>query len=642
MTKQYFVFLFSIFSSILTFAQPPVIQSIIPASAAAGEQVIIKGIRFSNSADSNLVYFGGTRAIVNSATDTVIMLTVPLGSFYQPVTVKVDTFIAHSKQPFTTRYSSNLQLRSNSYGDPQNLAACRYPCFGDFNNDGRADLAGIVNGNRIFVYKNGDSAGHAVMRFAAQYATTSQPVQMITADFNADGRLDIALAGTGSASVSIYINTSSIDTIRFANPFYYILGGDNYPYTLGANDIDGDGKTDLVISYEQQGTCFSIARNTGTGGTVSFAARVNFAFGTVPGGSGNVGADNKIYIADIDGDGKPDVTSLSRFFPPFLVYRNTSTPGTASFAAKVSITSNRDNTIGNGFFDMKLADIDGDNRPEIIYASSDSSLLSVYKNNSTPGSIAFSSKINFSGPYTPVYVAVNDLNGDGKTDIALLTAWDSLYVFENNGPQGGISFLPQRSFAGSYPSQDMSLADIDADGKTDVIVSGTDVNNNNSNRTAILKNVIDETAPLALCPVTDSIVLEPGISGSQYQWQVDTGNGFVNLVDDSNHTGVTAPLLILNNPPTAWTGYQYRCVVDGTNGAAQYLRFTAYFTGGFNNAWENPLNWKCGQLPDENCNVVINNGVVITLNSHRQVRSITVKPGASLVVSFGMSLTLTP
>mgnify|MGYP001469416646 CR=1 FL=1 len=123
MTKQYFVFLFSIFSSILTFAQPPVIQSIIPASAAAGEQVIIKGIRFSNSADSNLVYFGGTRAIVNSATDTVIMVTVPLGSFYQPVTVKVDTFIAHSKQPFTTRYSSNLQLRSNSYGAPQNLAA---------------------------------------------------------------------------------------------------------------------------------------------------------------------------------------------------------------------------------------------------------------------------------------------------------------------------------------------------------------------------------------------------------------------------------------------------------------------------------------------------------------------------------------
>lgn len=641
MIKKHVLFFAFILLKVITNAQPPLIYSFAPVSAQAGESIIIKGTSFSTVADSNRVYFGGVRATVNSATDTALTVTVPAGSFYKPITVQVDTFTAYSQQPFVTSYGSRLRLRNNSFAEPRPLAACRYPCFSDFNNDGRVDMAGIVNSNRIFVFKNTDSAGQAKMSFSAQYQTTTAPVQMITADFNTDGKPDIALASTGSASVSIYINTSNMDTVRFANPVYYLLSGDNYPYTLDANDIDGDGKTDLVIGYLQQGTCFSVARNTSSGGIVRFATRVNFAFGTVPGGSGNVGSDNKILVSDIDGDGKPDVTSLSRFFPPFLIYRNTSTPGTVSFAAKVSITSNRNSTIGNGFFDMKLADIDGDNKPEIIYASSDSLLLSVYKNNSSPGIISFSSKLNFTGPYTPVYVAVNDLNGDGKTDVAVLTAWDSLYVFENNSLQGAVSFLPQRPYLGSYPSQDISLADLDADGKADIIASGTNVNNSNRNLTSILKNVIDETAPLSLCPVTDSIVLEPGITGTTYQWQVDTGNGYTDLVNDSNHNGAASDLLVLHNPPSSWTGYQYRCVVDGTNGAAQVLRFTAYWTGGgFNNAWENPLNWKCGQLPDEHCDVVVNAGVLI-LNSNRQVRSITVKPGAICTISFGTVLTVT-
>lgn len=638
--KHRYLLLVFVFWNMLSNAQPPVISSFSPGRAAAGQQVSISGTGFSSVTDSNIVYFGGVRATVNSAANTELLVTVPAGSFYKPLTVKVDTLTAFSKQPFITSYGSNLQLRSNSFNNARTIAAARYPCFGDFDADGRVDMAAILNNNRIAVYKNTDSAGYAVFQLTAQYNSTAGPIQLITADFNADGRLDIALAGSGSASVSLYANTSTTGSISFASPVYYLLSGDNYPYTLDANDMDGDGKTDLIISYAHQGTCFSVARNTGTGGNISFAARVNFAFGTVPGGSGNVGDANKIYVADIDGDGKPDVTSLSRFFPPFLIYRNTSTPGAVSFAAKVSITSNRDNTVGNGYFDMKLADIDGDNKPEIIYASSDSILLSVYKNNSTPGSIVYSSKINFTGPYTPVYLAVNDLNGDGKTDVALLTAWDSLYVFENNSQPGNLSFLPQRAFNGSYPCQEITMADLDADGKTDMIVSGTDVNNNNSNKTALLKNILDETAPLALCPVTDSVVLEPGIAGSSYQWQLDTGNGFINLVNDSNHSGTTSPLLVLSNPPSAWTGYQYRCVVDGTNGAAQMLRFTAYWTGSFSNQWENPLNWKCGQLPDENCDVVVNYGV-LTLNSNRQVRSITVKPGAMFIIGFGRSLIVT-
>jgi hypothetical protein len=638
MRKLYFIILFAgLF--IVVDAQPPVINSLTPSIAPAGAQITIKGNRFSPLADNNKVYFGTVKATVSNSTDTTITVTVPAGSAYMPVTVTIDTFTAFSRQPFITSYSNNLQLRINSIGEPRVIAGARYPCYGDFDNDGRVDIAAINNNNQVSLYKNTDSTGYASFKLSATYAAATGPIQMISADFNADGKLDIALATSGSASVSLYKNTSTTGNISFANQVYYLLSGDNYPYTLSANDIDGDGKTDLIISYAHQGTCFSVARNTSSGGNISFANRVNFAFGTVPGGSGNVGDANKIYVADIDGDGKPDVTSLSRFFPPFLIYRNTSTPGIVSFAAKVSITSYRDNTVGNGFFDMKLADIDGDNKPEIIYTSSDSSLLSVYKNLSTPGNISFTGKINFIGPFSPVYVATNDINGDGKVDVAV-TGRDSIYIYTNNSLAGNVSFQTHRSYKGYSPSEDITTSDLDADGKADIIISGIDVNNNNKSKIHLLKNVIDEEAPLALCPVTDSITLEPGVIGNSYQWQIDTGNGYINVEEDANHSGATSPLLVLRNPPSSWYGYKYRCVVDGINSAAQSLKFTATWLGSFNNLWENPLNWKCGQLPDENSDVIVNYNFLI-LNSNRQVRSITVKPGAFFQISFGMRLTVT-
>lgn len=622
-----------------TAAQVPVITSVSPQAAPAGTPVNISGNNFNTTPENNIVYFGTVRAVVNNASATSITATVPAGAIYQPITVKTDSLTAFSVQPFTTTYGTNLQLRNNSFTDPRMIAGARRPCMGDFDNDGRLDMATIINNNKISIFKNADSAGHAVFGTGITYNAPTYPDQIIAADLNADGKPDLALAATGSAAVSIYLNTSAGGTISFASPVHYGLTSDNYPYTLGANDIDGDGKTDLVISYAHQGTCFSVARNTTTGGIMSFAPRVNYAFGTVPGGSGNVGDANKIYVADIDGDGKPDVTSLSRFFPPFLIFRNTSTPGTISFAAKVSITSNRNTTIGNGNFDMKLADVDGDNRPDIIYASSDSSYLSVYRNTSSAGNISFTSKMNFPGAYSPVYVATNDLNGDGKPDMVLLSQ-DSVHVYQNNSTSGNISFLPQRLYKGIYTTQEIAIADIDADGKTDIVISGTDVNNNDLNRTWVLENIIDETGAQILCTISDSTVLEAGIVGSTYQWQRNTGSGFVNVTDDVNHSGSNNEKLILYHPPSSWTGYEYRCVVDGVNASTQYLKFTAIWTGNFNNQWENPLNWKCGQLPDANTDVIINSDALI-INVNTQVRSITLAPGASVTVRPGVVLTVT-
>jgi hypothetical protein len=53
-------------------------------------------------------------------------------------------------------------------------------------------------------------------------------------------------------------------------------------------------------------------------------------------------------------------------------------------------------------------------------------------------------------------------------------------------------------------------------------------------------------------------------SGVQYQWQVNTGSGFVNLVNNTTYTGATSTNLNIANATTAMSGYQYRCVVSGS------------------------------------------------------------------------------
>ena len=62
-----------------------------------------------------------------------------------------------------------------------------------------------------------------------------------------------------------------------------------------------------------------------------------------------------------------------------------------------------------------------------------------------------------------------------------------------------------------------------------------------------------------------------GIAGNSYQWQVNSGNGFVAISDNSNYIGSTTASLQLVNVPATFHGYQYRCVVDGANGSVYLL-----------------------------------------------------------------------
>jgi uncharacterized repeat protein (TIGR03803 family) len=131
--------------------------------------------------------------------------------------------------------------------------------------------------------------------------------------------------------------------------------------------------------------------------------------------------------------------------------------------------------------------------------------------------------------------------------------------------------------------------------------------------------------------------LVSNISGNSYQWKINKGNGFTALTNDSNYTGVSTKSLGLNNLPSSYYGFQYRCYVDGNISSIFSLRFINNFIGTTDVTWENPANWSCRSTPDANTDVIIS-GKTVTLNSNTSCRSLKINEGGNMTVSDGTKL----
>jgi len=154
----------------------------------------------------------------------------------------------------------------------------------------------------------------------------------------------------------------------------------------------------------------------------------------------------------------------------------------------------------------------------------------------------------------------------------------------------------------------------------------------------------NEAAVVKECPGQTIKYVADSIQDASYQWQVDMGNGFIDLSNSSSINGINTDTLILINIPTSNRGNKYRCVT--TNGPVttytdtKILLFGITWLGGANNDWNNPANWQCNILPDENVDVIIPTGKqhYPTISSNTKVHSVVTKPGASVHINAGIIL----
>ncbi len=280
--------------------------------------------------------------------------------------------------------------------------------------------------NTIGVFHNTSTSGTIDgTTFAARddFTSSTNPRDVVLADLDGDGKLDIAAPNASVHTVSVFRNTTipgDIDANSFTAAQDFFSAG-SAPNGVAAGDIDGDGKIDLAISDQTTHTV-SVFRNTNTAGTndaSSFAGAVSFAI--MP-----------PTLADLDGDGKLDMAVSSFGTDQVGVFRNTSTSGTinaSTFATRV------DYTTGDGPQKIAAGDLDGDGKPELVVENQVGSTVSIFKNNSVSGTIdasSFAAKLDVTPGSTPAGVAIGDLDGDGRPDLAVANnGSNSLSIFHN-------------------------------------------------------------------------------------------------------------------------------------------------------------------------------------------------------------------
>ncbi len=282
----------------------------------------------------------------------------------------------------------------------------------------------------------------------------------------------IVPAGTGYEPISVSVNgLTAFSSSKFVTTFavgpilensfpYGGSGGMSQPNSIAIADIDGDGKPD--IGFSENGDMFSFADTISILKNTSSLDSISFGSKfTIP-ISPFMARDIRIYFKDIDGDGKPDMIGITN--GKLSIYRNTSTPGIISFASVVNIY-----IYGNSGNLASFADFESDGKTDILF-STDS--LIIYQNTSSPGTINFNTapvyEIKAAG--TP-YVDLADFDNDGKIDIAVSDLTTNTISILKNISNGFITSFdaPVNISIPGVSVFRINTADIDADNKTDIL-----------------------------------------------------------------------------------------------------------------------------------------------------------------------------
>ncbi len=342
----------------------------------------------------------------------------------------------------------------------------------DFNLDGKPDLLSAHNlSNWVSVLLNRTSDGGTVPVFAAKQdlAITGRPQGVAVADFNGDGKPDIAAVTAYDNDVAVVLNATDpgAETVSFLDIHRFPVG--NSPFQVTVADINGDGRPD-IITTSNPGFVKVLLNTTEAGSTTpSFAAVQTFD------GPTNT---RSVTVADFNGDGKPDVAASGNYLDgngnSVSVLLNTTDVDsmTATFAPKLDLPA------GDLAQYLTSGDVNGDGTPDLVVSSFNDSSVYVFANLTTAGAstVSFADRVVLTTVTRPSGVLLVDLTADGRPDLAVANRSDganSISVFANSTstPGGMPSFLPSFEFTVEQAPESLVSADFNGDMRPDLAVA---------------------------------------------------------------------------------------------------------------------------------------------------------------------------
>lgn len=326
-----------------------------------------------------------------------------------------------------------------------------------------------------------------------KFSVGNRPFSIVTADLNADGIPDLAVANRDSNDVSVLLSNGD-GTFQLQRRF--TVGSDPLSVTVG--DLNGDGASDLVTANRNSNNV-SVLLGQGDG---TFQPQFNLATNSQP---------HSVAVGDLNRDGALDLVIANRHsnnlsvllgsgngtFQPQLILATSLSPQSVAVgdlnrdglpdlvvdkgaAARASVflgngngtfQTERQLTVGSDPQAVAVADLNGDGILDITTANFINTVSVLLGN----GDGTFQVAQDFPVGPSPRAVAVTDLNADGILDIAVAdngaTSKVSLLLGNGDG-----TFQPQQRYGGADRSVAIAVADLNADGAPDLVTANASSN----------------------------------------------------------------------------------------------------------------------------------------------------------------------
>ncbi len=300
---------------------------------------------------------------------------------------------------------------------------------GDFTSDALSDLA-VVNGTSSTVHVFNQQAGNGGFALAAgsPFSVGSGPDFAAAADFNADGREDLAVANYVDGTISVLLRQANDQFASEGAPI--AVGGS--PGGVATGDFNGDGRADLVVVGFNVGAVRLLLRK---GDNTGFTAGAPVATGGTNG--------RYVAVGDLDGTGPPDVALTNAGSANVSVMLGQ--PGGTLAAASGSPFA-----VGTTPQFVAIAKLDDDARPDLAVANYADDTVTVLKRTDTGFAPLTGS------PYpvgdAPVGVAAADFRESGHNDLVVANSGSTSFsLLEGDGTT--FTRRPDRavSIAGTSP-----------------------------------------------------------------------------------------------------------------------------------------------------------------------------------------------